>query len=73
MKKSKVSTLEENLFKDFFLKEFNVNFSRPCFVVGVDVRHETVARAIDTFTDDTAVLFLALRVLVRNVPLEACL
>jgi hypothetical protein len=42
-------------------------------VVGVDVRHETVARAIDTFTDDTSVLFLALRVLVRNVPLEACL
>jgi hypothetical protein len=63
----------KKVYFKIFLKEFNVNFSRPCFVVGVDVRHETVARAIDTFTDDTAVLFLALCMLVCNVPLEACL
>ena len=41
-------------------------------MVGVDVGHETVARAIDTFADDAAVFFLALCVFVCNVPLEAC-
>lgn len=42
-------------------------------MVRVDVRHEGVARTIDAFANDTAVLLLAFGVLVGDVPLQRCL
>lgn len=53
------------------LIELYVDFSRPRFVVGVDVGHETVARTIHPLADHASVLLLALGVLVRHVSFQA--
>lgn len=52
------------------LKEFNIDVARSRLVVGVDMGHKRVSRAVYSFTDDTAVLFLSLRVFVSDVPLQ---
>lgn len=52
------------------LNVLHVHFAGTRLVIGVDVRHERVSRAIDPFADYAPVLLLAFRVLVGNVPLQ---
>lgn len=52
------------------LKELNVDVSRSGLVVGVDMRHERVPRAVHAFADDATVLLLSLGMFVRDVPLQ---
>lgn len=54
------------------LKEFNVDVAGPRLMVGVDVGHQRVSRAVHAFADDAAIFLLSLRMFVSDVSLQRC-
>lgn len=55
------------------LEELNIlhlHFHWTRLVVGVDVRHQGVPRAIDSLTNDATILFLSFRVLISDMSFQ---
>lgn len=50
-------------------KELNVNVARSALMIGIDMSHQGVTRAVYSLADDTSVLLLSFSVLVGNVAL----
>lgn len=52
--------------------ELNVNVAGSALMIGIDMGHQGVTRAVDPLADDASVLLLSLGVLVGHVALEGC-